>query len=89
MKPLNLSFCFLTILLATGFYTLLKMVGPEPSSQLTLLIVLVSALLLKLITHGVRRYKAWRQHRRGVVPQATLITEEEEEEITHENQTGY
>jgi hypothetical protein len=88
MKSLQLPFCFQTIFLATGLFYLFDYIGPTPSPQLTLLLVLISAVLLKALASGWCRFKAWRQQKRSTsvstTPTQILITEEEEE-VGHEN----
>lgn len=88
MKSLQLPFCFQTIFLATGLFYLLDYFGPTPSPQLTLLLVLISALLLKGLASGWRRFKTWRQQKRSTsattTPAHILITAKEEE-VGHEN----
>lgn len=84
MKPPDLTFCVLTIFMATGFYGLLNWIGPEPSSQLTLLLVLISAMIVKLLIHCGQRLQATLRLRQTPAPRATLIIEKEEE-MTHES----
>jgi hypothetical protein len=87
MRSLQLPFCFQTVFLATGIFYLFDYFGPTPSPQLTLLFVLVSAVLLKVLASGWHRFKAWRQQKlsasTSTTPAHIRITEEEEE-VGHE-----
>jgi cytochrome c oxidase subunit IV len=88
MKSLQLPFCFQTIFLATGLFYLFDYFGPTPSPQLTLLLVLISALLLKGLALGWCRLKAWRQQKLSTsasAPPTHILITEKEEEVGHEN----
>jgi hypothetical protein len=90
MISLKLPFCCQTVFLATGIFYLFDHIGPTPSPQLTLLFVLISAVFLKALASGRRRFKAWRQQRLSTsastpTTPATILITEEEEALGHEN----
>lgn len=88
MLSQRLSFCLLTVFLATGLFYLFSYFGPEPSSKVTLLLVLISAIGLRLLITGGRRLKGLLHWRSSSTPQQTFVTEEEEERI-HESDHHY
>jgi hypothetical protein len=88
MISLKLPFCCQTVFLATGIFYLFDHIGPTPSPQLTLLFVLISAVFLKALASGRRRFKAWRQQKLSASTSTTpahIRLTEEEEEVGHEN----
>ena len=86
MRSNGLLIYLLTIFVATGLYWLLSLTGYEPSSKLTILLVLISIGFLRLFSLGMRRLRGVLQQRKIRTPKKVFT---KEEEISHEINHSY